>query len=60
MNGKRITSAIISLAHSLNMNVVAEGIENQNQLKYLMDEKCDEGQGYYFSHPLPVDSLKFV
>ncbi|RFU70800.1 phosphodiesterase [Peribacillus saganii] len=59
LNGKRITSAVISLAHSLNMNVVAEGIENESQLKYLHDECCDEGQGYFFNRPLPVDILKF-
>ncbi|WP_233522511.1 putative bifunctional diguanylate cyclase/phosphodiesterase [Peribacillus glennii] len=57
LNGKRITSAIISLAHSLNMSVVAEGIENQSQLEYLSEERCDEGQGYFFSRPMPVDSL---
>ncbi|RFU71483.1 EAL domain-containing protein [Peribacillus saganii] len=58
LNGKRITSAIISLAHSLNMDVVAEGIESEIELKYLKEEKCDGGQGYYFSRPLPVNSLK--
>jgi diguanylate cyclase (GGDEF)-like protein/PAS domain S-box-containing protein len=60
MNGKRITSAIISLAHNLNMNVVAEGIENEDELKYLMEENCDEGQGYFFSHPLPVHLLQLL
>ncbi|NHM32403.1 EAL domain-containing protein [Neobacillus terrae] len=58
LNGKRITSAIISLAHSLNMDVVAEGIENETQLVYLKEEKCDGGQGYFFSRPMPVHSLK--
>jgi diguanylate cyclase (GGDEF)-like protein/PAS domain S-box-containing protein len=58
LNGKRITSAIISLAHSLNMNVVAEGIEGDTELTYLEAENCDGGQGYFFSHPLPVHSLK--
>jgi diguanylate cyclase (GGDEF)-like protein/PAS domain S-box-containing protein len=58
MNGKRIASAIISLAHSLNMEVLAEGIENEVELKYLVEELCDEGQGYYFSRPLPAHLLK--
>jgi diguanylate cyclase (GGDEF)-like protein/PAS domain S-box-containing protein len=58
LNGKRITSAIISLAHSLNMNVVAEGIENEVELRYLVEEECDLGQGYFFNRPLPVQSLK--
>ncbi|SEG44729.1 EAL domain-containing protein [Paenibacillus sp. UNC499MF] len=57
LNGKRIASAIISLAHSLHMDVVAEGIENELQYKYLLGENCNEGQGYYFSRPLPADSL---
>ncbi len=58
LNGKRITSAIISLAHSLKMDVVAEGIENEVQLRYLKEEACDEGQGYYFSQPMPGHALK--
>ncbi|MEC0248931.1 EAL domain-containing protein [Paenibacillus chitinolyticus] len=57
LNGKRIASAIISLAHSLHMDVVAEGIENELQYEYLLGENCNEGQGYYFSRPLPADSL---
>ncbi|MEY9093571.1 putative bifunctional diguanylate cyclase/phosphodiesterase [Paenibacillus sp. RC84] len=57
LNGKRIASAIISLAHSLHMDVVAEGIENELQYQYLLGENCNEGQGYYFSRPLPADSL---
>ncbi len=57
LNGKRITSAIISLAHSLNMLVIAEGIEDEVQLNYLKSEGCDAGQGYYFSRPLPTNLL---
>ncbi len=57
LNGKRITSAIISLAHTLNMGVVAEGIENDVQLNFLKEEACDEGQGYLFSRPLPANSI---
>ncbi|MET1029339.1 putative bifunctional diguanylate cyclase/phosphodiesterase, partial [Domibacillus tundrae] len=59
LNGKRITSAIISLAHSLEMNVVGEGIEDEIQLEYLKEENCDEGQGYFFNRPLPAHSLPF-
>ena len=59
LNGKRITSAILSLAHSLKMDVVAEGIEDEIQLGYLKEESCDEGQGYFFNRPLPVHSLPF-
>ncbi|PSL41391.1 PAS domain S-box-containing protein/diguanylate cyclase (GGDEF)-like protein [Planomicrobium soli] len=55
LNGKTITSTIISLAHKLNMQVIAEGIEDETQLSFLKEEKCDEGQGYYFSRPLPAN-----
>ncbi|WP_239696704.1 putative bifunctional diguanylate cyclase/phosphodiesterase [Paenibacillus oryzisoli] len=60
LNGKQITSAIISLAHSLNMKVLAEGIENDKELQYLIEEHCDEGQGYLISHPKAVDEIEPV
>ena len=59
LNGKAITSTIIALAHKLNMEVIAEGIEDETQLAYLREENCDEGQGYYFSHPLPAELHTF-
>ncbi|WKA53224.1 sensor domain-containing protein [Planococcus shixiaomingii] len=59
LNGKAITSTIIALAHKLNMGVVAEGIEDETQLTYLREENCDEGQGYYFSRPLPAELHTF-
>ncbi len=55
LTGKAITSTIISLAHKLKMGVIAEGIENDIQLDFLKEEGCDEGQGFYFSRPLPVE-----
>jgi diguanylate cyclase (GGDEF)-like protein/PAS domain S-box-containing protein len=58
-NGKAITSTIITLAHKLNMRVTAEGIEDTVQLSYLKDEKSNEGQGFYFSRPLPAEMHKF-
>lgn len=48
-----IIKAIISMAHSLRMKVIAEGVETQEQLAFLEDNHCDEIQGYYFSEPLP-------
>ncbi|SEM52253.1 PAS domain S-box-containing protein/diguanylate cyclase (GGDEF) domain-containing protein [Mesobacillus persicus] len=54
-NGKTITATIISLAQKLNMGVIAEGVEDDVQLSFLKKEKCDAGQGYYFSRPLPAD-----
>jgi len=50
-----ITRAIISMAHQLNLETVAEGVETRDQLKYLRDLKCDIMQGFLFSRPLPVD-----
>lgn len=60
LNGKEITSTIISLAHKLNMDVTAEGIEDEIQLTYLREENCDGGQGYFFSRPLPVEMHKLT
>jgi len=52
-----ITRAIITLAHSLGMDVVAEGLENQRQVEILADLGCEYGQGYYFSPPLPESAV---
>ncbi len=56
-NDLAITSAIIALAHSLDMKVVAEGVENADQLQYLADNNCDIVQGYYLSRPLPESKI---
>ena len=47
-----IAKAIISLAHNLNLNVIAEGVETREQLGFLADNGCDEIQGYLLSRPL--------
>ena len=49
-----IADAIIQMGHSLGQKIVAEGVENEAQLLFLTDKKCDYIQGYYFSKPLPV------
>jgi EAL domain-containing protein (putative c-di-GMP-specific phosphodiesterase class I) len=54
-----ITLAIINLAHTLKFKVVAEGVETEEQLRFLRSHGCDEMQGYYFARPLTVaDSTK--
>jgi diguanylate cyclase (GGDEF)-like protein/PAS domain S-box-containing protein len=50
-----ITSAIITLAHSLDLNVVAEGVETQAQLNFLREGGCDQVQGFLLSKPLSAD-----
>jgi diguanylate cyclase (GGDEF)-like protein len=52
-----ITRAVIALAHSLKMTVVAEGVEDQLQFDMLRDQGCDEFQGYYCRPPLPEAEL---
>jgi diguanylate cyclase (GGDEF)-like protein/PAS domain S-box-containing protein len=49
-----ILTAVISLARSLNLRVVAEGVETFEELAFLHSQKCDEVQGYYFSRPVPA------
>lgn len=52
--GEAFIAAIIQLAHALNLNVVAEGVEEKEQLHVLKKYRCDIIQGYYYSKPLPV------
>jgi EAL domain-containing protein (putative c-di-GMP-specific phosphodiesterase class I) len=49
-----IATAIISMSKSLNLRVIAEGVEDEAQLTFLREHSCDEFQGYYFSRPLSV------
>jgi EAL domain-containing protein (putative c-di-GMP-specific phosphodiesterase class I) len=52
-----ITAAIISMAKSLHLKVIAEGVEDEAQMSFLRAHQCDEIQGYYFSKPLTVDKV---
>ncbi len=52
-----ITAAIISMSKSLNLKVIAEGVEDEEQMKFLRAHRCDEIQGYYFSKPLAAEKV---
>ena len=56
-NDAAICRAVIALAQGLNMNVIAEGVEQESQRLLLIKEGCALGQGYYFSPPLPANKL---
>ncbi|WP_018754827.1 bifunctional diguanylate cyclase/phosphodiesterase [Paenibacillus terrigena] len=58
LNNKAIVSTIISMARHLNLQVIAEGVETEEQLHFLRDEICDEVQGYLFSKPLSVEEME--
>jgi diguanylate cyclase (GGDEF)-like protein len=56
-HGPAICRAILSLAESLGMKTVAEGIENEEQLEFLLRHGCHHGQGFYFSEPIAGDAV---
>ncbi len=52
-----IAQAVINLGHSLDLKVIAEGVETQEQLDFLRDHQCDEKQGYLISRPVPAEEF---
>ncbi|MGE7917667.1 EAL domain-containing protein [Viridibacillus sp. NPDC093762] len=52
-----IAKTIIHLAHSLGMKVIAEGVEKKDHVEILKEVKCEKAQGYYFSRPVPIESI---
>jgi diguanylate cyclase (GGDEF)-like protein len=56
-NAAAIVRAIISMAHGLNLKVVAEGVETNDQLSFLLRRRCDEAQGFYFGKPVPASMI---
>jgi len=59
-HNRTIVSTIISLAHCLNLKVVAEGVESEDQLELLRYLRCDEMQGFLFSRPLPPEEIRHL
>ena len=57
MDDAAIVKSIIALAHSLRLEVVAEGVENQAQHDFLTENSCDLMQGYYFGKPMPAEQF---
>ncbi len=53
-----IVSAVIAMAHNLRLGVVAEGVETEQQVRFLRERSCDEVQGYFVSRPLTADGVR--
>jgi len=52
-----IVAAVIGMGKSLKQRVIAEGVETDAQLAFLLDRHCDEGQGFHFSHPVSAEDF---
>lgn len=57
LNDMEVTAAIIAIAHKLGLKVIAEGVENKDQNDFLVINRCDFAQGYFFSRPLSFEDL---
>ena len=55
---QEIIKAIIAMAHNLNIDAVAEGVETQEQKDFLASYGCNSMQGFFFAHPVPVEKFK--
>lgn len=59
-NDASISEAIIVMAHSLRMDVIAEGVETKEQMEFLAERDCFEMQGYYFCRPVPAETVSHM
>lgn len=60
LNDQAVVSAIISIAHNLNLNVIAEGVETAEQMTFLRKNGCKEVQGYLFSRPVNAEQFESI
>ncbi len=58
MDDRAVTTAVISLGKKLNLRIIAEGVENDEQMEFLRENKCDELQGFRFSEPIPPAAIE--
>lgn len=56
-NSQTVVKTIIAMGHGLGIQVLAEGVETQEQVGFLLEHDCDDAQGYYFSRPVPSEAL---
>ena len=59
-NAEKLTQAIVAMGVALKMLVVAEGVESEQQMNWLLAHGCHLGQGYYFSAPVSSDDIHAV
>ncbi|MCD1261729.1 EAL domain-containing protein [Paenibacillus athensensis] len=57
-NDAAIVATIIAMTHHLNLKVIAEGVETEDQLRFLHENRCNEVQGYWFSPPVNADTME--
>jgi EAL domain-containing protein (putative c-di-GMP-specific phosphodiesterase class I) len=57
-NSRAVTAAIIALAHSLQIEVIAEGVESEQHVQMLRQMACDQAQGYFYSRPIKLTDLQ--
>lgn len=55
-----MVTALVDLAHKLNLSVCAEGVETEEALRYLHEIGCDSAQGYFISKPIPASQVREV
>ncbi len=56
-NGNLVVDGVIKLGHSLNMSIVAEGVEEESQAEFLLSLNCEYAQGYHFARPMPIEEF---